>query len=374
LTAYLDNSATTKPCEQALAAVKNACENAWGNPSSLHRAGLDSRLLVEQARKSVAKKLGCEEKELYFSPSGTAANNTALFGAAKANRRYGKKIVCSSIEHPSVMRCIDALGESGFEIIKLSPDKNGVIPVASLEDAIDEGTCLVSMMAVNNETGAIQPFDEVKRIIRRKKSHALFHMDAVQAFCKIPVKSSVADLISVSAHKIHGIKGAGALYVSKAVKIKPYILGGGQESNMFSGTHAVPAISAFGAAADASPDFEKTLEKVGEINSYLRTELEKIDGVSINSPDNALCYILNISVLGVPSQVSVNALSEMGVFVSAGSACSKGHRSDTLVSMGLDSARIDSAIRISLSGFTKKEEIDLFIGSLKEVIKQVRGE
>ena len=374
MTAYLDNSATTKPCEKAVAAVKIACENAWGNPSSLHLYGLESSRLVESARTSVAKKLGCEPKELYFAPSGTAANNTALFGAARANRRYGKKIVCSSIEHPSVIKCIIALGESGFETVFLSPDESGVIPVSSLEEAIDENTCLVSLMAVNNETGAIQPFDEVKRIIRRKKSHALYHMDAVQAFCKIPVKSSVADMISVSAHKVHGIKGAGALYVSKDVKIKPHILGGGQESGMFSGTHAVPAVAAFGAAVEEYPGFDETLERVRSLNTYLRTELIKTDGVFINSPENALPYILNISVVGVPSQVSVNALSERGVFVSAGSACSKGHRSDTLVSMGLDGKRIDSAIRVSLSRYTEKEEIDLFLSSLSEVITEVRGE
>ena len=370
--AYLDNSATTKPSENAIKAAEDAFAFSWGNPSSLHFMGSDASSVVEKSRASVAKILGCEEKEIYFSSGGTASNNTAIFGGAAYGRRYGKRIVTTSIEHPSVSKCIDALEKDGFEIVRLSPDESGNIPCESIYNAIDENTALVSIMAVNNETGCILPIDKVKGIIRRKRSNAVFHTDAVQAFCKIPLSASVADMISISAHKFHGIKGAGALYVSKDVKIKPYLLGGGQENNLFSGTQNVPAIAALGAAAEEAENITENLEKVGLIRDYLVSKLTALENVFVNSPEGSSAYITNISVLGVPSQVLVNGLSEMGICVSAGSACSKGHRSETLKSMNLSPDRIDSAVRISLSRYTEKSEIDLLTDGIEELIKQVR--
>jgi len=372
VTAYLDNSATTKPCRKAIEAMDSACLSFWGNPSSLHCAGLDAKRLVDTARKSAADMLCCEEKNIFFSPSGTAANNTAVLGSVNEKNKNLKKIVTTAFEHPSVSKCMDLLEEKGFEIIRLKPDRNGRICAEQFSDAIDERTALVSLMAVNNEIGTVLPFEEIRRIVKRKKSTALIHLDAVQAFGKIPIKSGCADLITASAHKIHGVKGAGLLYVANTVKLKSVLLGGGQENGLFSGTHNVPSISAFGAAIEESRDIQKNYEHVKGLNAYLRSSLSDIDGVCFNSPENALPYILNISLEGIPSQVSVTALSKAGVCVSAGSACSKGHRSETLVSVGLDSKRIDTALRISLSRYTEKEEIDLLCKSIGEITANIK--
>ena len=370
--AYFDNSATTKPCENAVRAFSAACLESWGNPSSLHEAGLSAKRLVDGARKSAASMLGCEEGEIYFSPGGTAANNTAVFGAVNEKNKALNKIVTTATEHPSVSKCMDALEGRGFEVIRLIPGPDGVVSAEALENAVDARTALVSVMAVNNEVGSVMPFDEIKRIVRRKKSQALVHIDAVQAFGKIPVRASCADLITASAHKIHALKGAGLLYVAKGVKIKPRLLGGGQERGLFSGTENVPSIAAFGEAINDARDISSHLEHVASLNGLLREKLSAIDCVRFNSPENALPYILNISVMGVPSQVSVNALNELGICVSAGSACSKGHRSETLVSMGLDPRRIDSAIRISLSRYSTAEEVNLLCESIKKVIELLK--
>ncbi len=372
MTAYFDNSATTMPCEAAVEAAKKACLKNWGNPSSLHFKGLEAKKLIDLARKNAASLLCCEEREICFSPSGTSANNTAVFGAVNEKNKALNKIVTTAVEHPSVSKCMDFLEEKGFEVIRLKPDSDGFISLNDLENAIDERTALVSVMAVNNEVGSILPFEELKKIVRRKKSKALVHIDAVQAFGKIPVKASYADLITASAHKIHSLKGAGLLYVSKNVRIKPYLLGGGQENAVFSGTENVPSIAAFGAAIEEAKDVSAHLEYASSLNKYLRQRLSEFDFVCFNSPENALPYILNISVSGIPSQVTVNALSNLGVCISAGSACSKGHRSETLVSMGLDSKRIDSAVRISLSRYSTKEEIDLLCDSLEKITDSLK--
>lgn len=370
--AYFDNSATTLPCEAAVKEAEKTCLENWGNPSSLHAKGLEAKRIIDSARKNAASLLCCEEKELYFSPSGTAANNTAIFGAVNEKNKALNKIVTTSIEHPSVSKCMDALETKGFEVVRLKPDENGNISAEKLENAIDERTALISVMAVNNEVGSILPFDEIKKIVLRKKSKALVHVDAVQAFGKIPVKASFADLITASAHKIHALKGAGLLYVAKGVRIKPYLLGGGQENGLFSGTENVPAIAAFGAAIEEAKDISSHYEYVASLHSLLRKKLSEFDFVKFNSPDNALPYILNISVNGIPSQVCVNALSDLGVYVSAGSACSKGHRSETLVSMGLDSKQIDTAVRISLSRYNTEDEIDFLCKSLKKVTESLK--
>lgn len=370
--AYFDNSATTKPCENAVRACQKALTESWGNPSSLHSAGLQAKRAVDEARKIAASFLNCEESEIFFSSGGTAANNTAIFGAVNEKNKALNKIVTTAIEHPSVSRCMDLLEEKGFEVIRLKPDENGNISVEAICDAVDERTALVSVMAVNNEIGSVLPFDQIKKIVRRKKSKALVHVDAVQAFGKIPVRAADADLITASGHKIHGMKGAGLLFVAKNVRVKPYILGGGQENGLFSGTENVPAIAAFGAAVEQAKDIGAYFEYVSSLNALLRKKLSEVDSVKFNSPENALPYILNISVEGIPSQVAVNALSELGVCVSAGSACSKGHRSDTLVSMGLDPKRIDSAIRISLSRYNTEDEINLLCESIENIIERLK--
>ncbi len=370
---YLDNSATTKPCKKACEAALNTMENDFGNPSSLHKKGYDALQILEQSRGVIAKSIGVDPSRIFFTPSGTVANNTAIFGAAELMKRKGNKIVTTAFEHPSVARCMDKLSQSGFEVVRIMPDGSGNISEEAFQNAVDEKTVLVSLMAVNNEIGTVLPFEKIKRIIKRKKSSALLHIDCVQGYMKLPVKPERCgiDLMSMSAHKVHALKGSGALYIANGVRIKPYVLGGGQENNICSGTQAMPNIAAFAAAVGELADIDGRLKIVSELNAYFKNGLEKIDGVTLNSPENALPYIINISLRGIPSQVSVNYLSSKGVYVSAGSACSKGHRSDVLVSMGLSADRIDSAIRLSMSYETTKEEIDYALSAIKSCLEEL---
>lgn len=370
---YLDNSATTKPCKKACEAALRTMENDFGNSSSLHKKGYDALQLLEQSRGVIAKSIGVDPSRIFFTPSGTVANNTAIFGAAELMKRKGNKIVTTAFEHPSVARCMDKLEQSGFEVVRIMPDASGNISEEAFQNAVDEKTVLVSLMAVNNEIGAVLPFDKIKRIIKRKKYSALLHVDCVQGYMKLPVKPERCgiDLMSMSAHKVHALKGSGALYIANGVRIKPYVLGGGQENNICSGTQAMPNIAAFAAAVGELADIEGRLKTVSELNAYFKNGLEKIGGVTLNSPENALPYIINISLWGIPSQVSVNYLSSKGVYVSAGSACSKGHRSDVLVSMGLPPERIDSAIRLSMSYETTKEEIDYALSAINSCLEEL---
>lgn len=370
---YLDNSATTKPCEAAVKSALKAMTEEFGNPSSLHLKGYDSSILLENSRGVIAKSLSVEPSTIYFTPCGTVSNNTAIFGAVNSLKRRGNRIITTAFEHPSVARCMDKLEDEGFEVVRIMPDENGNIQAEEFERVIDEKTILVSLMAVNNEVGSVLPFDKIKKIIKRKNSPALLHVDAVQGYMKINIKPEKCgvDLMSMSAHKIHALKGSGALYIAKGVRIKPYVLGGGQENNICSGTQAMPNIVAFASAVEELKDINSRYEKMSELNSYLKQRLLSVDGVSINSPDDALPYIVNISLNGIPSQVSVNYLSANGVYVSAGSACSKGHRSDVLTAMKLSPQRIDCAIRVSLCYKNTKEEIDYFIDIINKAFLEL---
>lgn len=371
---YLDNSATTKPCDAAVKKALQMCTESFGNPSSLHMCGFNAKKELDSARRDVAKFLSCSENEIYFTPSGTIANYTAILGTARTKKREGKKVITTLLEHPSVLKNFELLGEQGFEPVYLKTDKNGKINLDELSNAIDENTILVSVMAVNNEVGSIQDIDKIKGIIRSKKSKAYFHCDAVQGFGKIPLKPKKmgVDLMSVSAHKIHGLKGAGALYVNNSIRLMPAISGGGQENGLISGTEPMPAICAFAAAVNDIGNVEKNLNKVSEVKNYFIEKLSELDKVYVNSPENALPYIINISVEGVPSQVMLNSLSSMGIYVSAGSACAKGHRSDVLTAMGISPQRIDSAIRISLSKTTTENDMDLLYNGIVDTINRVR--
>lgn len=371
---YLDNSATTKPCEKAVKKALEMMNENFGNPSSLHMCGYNAKKELDRARQTVSSFLGCQENELYFTPSGTVANNTAILGTAKARRREGKKVITTLLEHPSVLKCFEELEEQGYDVVYLKPDKNGKIDLNDLSNAVDEDTILVSVMAVNNEVGSIQDISKIKAIIKDKKSKAYFHCDAVQAFGKILLKPKKLgiDLMSMSAHKIHGIKGAGALFISNGIRISPSVIGGGQESGMVSGTEAMPAICAFAEAVNDIGSVEKNLQIVSNVKNYFIEKIKDVDKVFINSPDDALPYIINISAEGVPSQVMLNSLSSMGIYISAGSACAKGHRSDVLTSMGILPKRIDSAVRISLSKTTTENDMDMLYNGIKETINRVR--
>lgn len=371
---YLDNSATTKVCREAADAMMKMLTENYGNPSSLHKKGIEASKALENAREHIADALSCSKDEIYFTPSGTAANNTAIFGAVNANKRRGNRIITTSLEHPSVNECMKKLEEQGFEVIRLKPDINGAFSPAELMNAINSKTILISIMAVNNEIGTINPINQIKSALRRVNSQALIHVDAVQGFGKIPLNPAKTgiDLMSVSAHKIHGPKGAGALYIRKGLKIHPHLVGGGQEKGMVSGTEPIPAIIGFGEAVRALPNVTAELAHIKELRDYFVREVVKIGGVHINSPADALPYIINLSVPGVPSQTIVNSLSEKGIYVSAGSACKKGHRSEVLTAIGLDGKLIDSAIRISLSRYTTKSDMDEVVKAIDSIAKRIR--
>lgn len=373
LEVYLDNSATTKPCPGARKRLLEAVDLLWGNPSSLHQKGLEAQLLLEEARAFIAKCLSCRESELYFTSGGTESNNLAVFGAAKAMRHKGKRIVVSSVEHPSVSRAFDKLESDGFTVVRLPVDRFGVVPVEEIENAVDESTVLVSMMAVNNELGSVEPVEALSRIVKEKHSPALIHVDAVQAFGKLPlnVKKLGIDLMSVSAHKIHGTKGAGALFVKDSVHLAPHIFGGGQEKNVRPGTEPLPAIAAFFGAAEEL-DIKKSLPAVTALRDGFVKKLSALDGVVINSGADALPYIVNISLPGRPAEAVLNFLSSRGIYVSSGSACAKGHRSPTLTAAGLESERVNSSLRISLSRFTTADELDFCLEGIEEALRAIR--
>ena len=373
LEVYLDNSATTKPCPGARKRLLEAVDLLWGNPSSLHQKGLEAQLLLEEARAFIAKCLSCRESELYFTSGGTESNNLAVFGAAKAMKHKGKRIVVSSVEHPSVSRAFDKLESDGFTVVRLPVDRFGVVPVEEIENAVDENTVLVSMMAVNNELGSVEPVEALSRIVKEKHSPALIHVDAVQAFGKLPlnVKKLGVDLMSVSAHKIHGTKGAGALFVKDSLHLAPHIFGGGQEKNVRPGTEPLPAIAAFFGAAQEL-DIKKSLPAVTALRDGFVKKLSALDGVVINSGADALPYIVNISLPGRPAEAVLNFLSSKGIYVSSGSACAKGRRSPTLTAAGLESERVNSSLRISLSRFTTADELDFCLEGIEEALRAIR--
>lgn len=370
--AYLDNSATTMPCKEAKDEIINALDNIWGNPSSLHQKGMDAEELLEKARKSVADKICASEKEIIFTSGGTQSNNIAVFGAVNAMKRTGNKVITTSVEHPSVSNVFDRLENEGFEVVRLFVDKYGKIDLDELKNALDSKTILVSIMAVNNELGTVEPVEEAGKLIK-ELSPALFHIDAVQAFGKInlDVRRLGCDLLSISSHKIHGPKGAGALYVKKGTKLQSPVVGGGQEKDIRPGTEPMPAIAGFYGAVKALK-INESYEKLLSLRSYLTDGLKKIPEVVINSAEDALPYIVNISLPSLPSEAVLNLLSDMEIYVSSGSACSKGHQSPVLTAAGLDSKLINSSLRISLSRFTEKEEIDYLLKGLQTALKVIR--
>lgn len=370
---YLDNSATTKPCKKACEYINKALTEDWGNPSSLHSMGINAEILVNNSRECIAKRISARPDEIIFTGSGTEANNTAIMAAVSRKSR-GNRVITTSIEHPSVLETVKRLENLGFEVIKIGCDSNGTVSLTELEKALNEKTVLVSIMLVNNEVGSIQPIAEASRLIKKMSPNALFHTDAVQGFGKINinVKSLGVDLLSASAHKIHGPKGIGFLYCKKGVTIAPFITGGGQERGMRSGTEAVPLIAGFMGAVEELGDLEKNLKNIAEINLYARKIFAGSEIIEINSPDSALPYILNISVPGYRPETLLHFLESKNIFVSSGSACAKGETSYVLAALGLDKKRGDSALRLSFSKNTTKEEIDLTFAALKDATARLR--
>lgn len=363
---YLDNSATTRVLQLAAKKALQIMTECYGNPSSLHTKGMQAEQELINARKIIADSIKAKETEIYFTSGGTEANNTAIFGTAKAKARQGKKIVTTAIEHSSVLEACEALQKQGYEVVYLAPNENGIVTEEALENAVDSDTILVSVMAVNNETGAVMPIEHISKIIKNKKSNALFHTDMVQAYGKIHIKASKigADLISLSAHKVHAPKGVGALYVKSGVRISPLHFGGEQERKLRPGTEALPLIGAFGCAVSEF-DIDKNMQYVKELNDYAKEKLLSLDGVYLNSPENALPYVLNLSVLGIRSETMLHHLEASDIFVSSGSACAKGKKSHVLKALGLSEKRADSAIRISFSKLNTKEDIDALYEAVK---------
>ena len=357
---YLDNSATTKPCPTAVRRMTEALEQNWGNPSSLHRLGVVAELDMDAARWLLAQKLACKKDEVCFTGGGTEANNIALRGAAYAGRRRGNKIVVTAVEHPSVLETAAALEREGFEVVRLAPGPDGRVPAAALEEAIDEKTVLVSVMYVNNETGAVQPVEAAAAAIRRKNAPSLLHSDCVQAFGKLPVKPVRlgADLVTVSAHKIHGPKGVGALYVSEKARIVPTLFGGGQEKGLRPGTEPAPLVAGFRGALEELPEPGPALAAVTRLRDYTKERLLATGQAQINSAPDALPYILNFSCPGLRSEILLHDLETADIFVSSGSACAKGKGSYVLRAQGLSDRLADSAIRVSFSRYNTESDAD----------------
>ncbi len=372
--AYLDNSATTPLCKEAVEKINFTLTSCWGNPSSLHSNGIAASELLEESRGIIAGKLSCEPNEIIFTSGGTESNNIAVLGAANALKRRGSRIITTSVEHPSVDEPIKYLESQGFDVIRLRVNENGLIDERQLYAATNPSVVLISVMYVNNEVGTIQPVEFAKRAAVHAGANALIHCDAVQAFGKVQLKpyNMGVDLMSISSHKIHGPKGAGALFIKKGTRLAPHSLGGLQENKFRPGTEPLHDIAGFAAAAKALPDYHQSLEKATALRDYFVQNVSAMENVKINSPANALPYITNISVLGIPSEVMLNYLAEMGIYVSSGSACSKGHKSRVLTAMNLNDERINSALRISISRFTTKEEIDYLLYGIANAQKTMR--
>ncbi len=373
---YLDNAATTKPCAEAVAAAVEAMTDKYGNPSSLHRAGLEAQIIMDSARKTVADSLGADSGCIYFTSGATESNNLALRGASAAYGRKRKKIVISAVEHASVEETAADLEKKGFEVTRVSPREDGRYYAADFVNACDDDTCLISMMYVNNETGYIMPVKETFSAVKRRFPDIITHTDCVQAYMKLPVKagSLCADLISLSAHKIHGVKGVGAIYIKKGVRVIPVVTGGKQEKGIRSGTESVPLITAFGAAVNKlAPTISERYEKVSGLKKYLLDKLGGIEGVTFNSPEDGSPYVVNISAVGKRSEIMLHFLESREIYVSSGSACSKGQQSGVLGQFGIRDKRADSALRISMTAETTETELDIFCEALKEGMEKVRG-
>ena len=373
---YLDNSATTRPCPEAVEAMTKALTQDWGNPSALYSFGIDAAYALRTARNQVAAALGAEPDRVFFTSGGTEADNWAVFGTAKRMGKRGRHIITTAMEHHAILNCMKELESQGFEVTYLQPDHQGRISPESLKAALRKDTILVSIMMVNNETGAVMPISQIAKLTHRICPNAIFHTDAVQGFLKVPFQAKTlgADLISVSSHKVHGPKGAGALYLSPRLKsFPPLLYGGGQENGYRSGTEATPAILGFAAACAAvSKTFQADIRQEKELLDVLVEQLKGLDGVVINGAHDAP-HILSLSIPGVPTQNSINILQDAGICVSAGSACAKGHRSHVLTAMGIAPEIIDGSFRISLCRNTTAEELQaLYQAIQRDLLPRVR--
>ena len=376
---YFDNSASTKVADSVIEVMIKTMREDYGNPSAKHMMGAVAEKYVKEATRMIAKTLKVEEKEILFTSGGTESNNIALIGGALANQRRGKHIISTAIEHPAVYEPLGKLVELGFEVTILPVDRAGHICLEELKNAIREDTIIVSTMYVNNEVGAVEPVEEIAKIVHEKNPDCLYHVDAIQGYgkYKIQPKKQGIDLMSVSGHKLHGPKGVGFLYIQKDAKVNPILFGGGQQRGMRSGTINVPGIAGMGEAARlAYEHFDEKIEKMIAIKDYLMDQLEKMEGIHLNSfrGTQSAPHILSVSVQGVRAEVLLHALEDREIYVSSGSACSSNHPgiSGTLKGIGLEDEFLDSTVRISLCSENTLEEADYFLGTLKELLPMLR--
>lgn len=368
---YLDNSATTKPCASAVDAMMAALTQNWGNPSALYSFGIDTARQLRTARQQVAAAMGAEPDRVFFTSGGTEADNWAIRGTVKRLGKRGKHIITTAIEHHAILNTVKELEALGYEVTYLQPDSTGTVTVDALKNALRKDTILVSIMMVNNEVGSVMPIAQMAKLTHRICPDAYFHTDAVQGFLKIPFQAKTlgADLITVSSHKVHGPKGAGALYIAPRLRsFPPLLLGGGQEGGFRSGTEGTPAIFGFAAAcAEVSATFKEDTDREGGLLQHLQALVERIPGIVVNGC-HAAPYIINLSIPGVPTQNTINILQDAGICVSAGSACAKGHRSHVLTAMGIPGEIIDSAFRVSLCRNTTESDIESLVKILQNDI------
>lgn len=370
---YLDNSATTRACPACIEAVSNALGVTFGNPSSLHHLGLEAEQLIEKTTKCLQKALKAEGTFLYTS-GATEANNLAIFGSCEALKRRGNRIVTTAFEHASVLTPFEELKKQGFDVRLVYPDGQGHISPDAFLKECDENTILASMMLVNNEVGTVTPVQEIARGIRQKSPNAYIHCDAVQGFMKLPIRLNRwdVDLLSFSGHKIHGPKGIGGLYLRRGVRLKPLFYGGGQQGKLRPGTENVAYIAGLGAAVEELADhIEENFTKAEKLNQALREGLRELPEITINSPEDASPYILNLSVEGIRSEIMLHYLEGKDIFVSSASACSKGAKSHVLASMGVPDKRIDSALRISFCSTNTKENVQRLLDGLKSGLAEL---
>ena len=372
---YLDNAATTKVFPEVLKVMNEAMEVSYGNPSAKHTKGIEAENIVKKARQIIAGTLKAKEKEIIFTSGGTESNNFAILGTAMANKRRGKHIITTKIEHASVYEPMFFLENEGFEVTYLNVDEKGIVNLKQLEDSIREDTILVSCMLINNEIGAVEPIEEIGSIIEKKNPETVFHVDAIQGYGKVPVipKKAGIDLMSMSGHKIHGPKGVGFLYVKEKTKIQPMILGGGQQKGMRSGTENVPGIAGLSEACGImAGHLKENAQKIGEVREYFRSRITEIPEIKDNSGDAS--HVASISFKNIRSEVLLHALEDREIYVSSGSACSSNrpHVSGTLSAIGLSPEYRDGTLRFSFSVYNTKEEVDQVIAALEELVPMLR--
>lgn len=372
---YFDNAATTKIIPEVREIMLETMDEEYGNPSSMHLKGVQAEKYIRYAKNAISKQLKCEPKEITFTSGGTESNNLALIGIALANKRAGNHIITTGIEHASVYNPVLYLQELGFRVTFLKVDKEGKVDLDYLKEVLSEDTILVSTMAVNNEIGAVEPIEEIAKIVKSYNKNIVYHVDATQAFGKrvIYPKRIGVDALSVSGHKIHGPKGSGALFIDSKVKIKPILYGGGQEKGLRSGTENTAAIAGIGKACEIIYGrLDDNTKKMEAVKNALIEGATKIDGVTDNSGEAA--HIASLSFKGVRSEVLLHSLEEKGIYVSAGSACSSNHPaiSGVLKAIGLDADLLESTLRFSFSEYNTVEEAEYTVKVLEELLPVLR--